>query len=89
MLLEKMEIDDVAGAVPVHLFCGIWGTIDVALFHEEGLSLDRPGIQVFGKLSICVGAFVVAFVLFKVIDTFIGLRVSDEEQEDGFDFLEH
>ncbi|MDF1741611.1 MAG: ammonium transporter [Verrucomicrobiales bacterium] len=89
MLLEKMRIDDVVGAVPVHLFCGIWGTLCVALFHEEGFSMDRLGIQVFGTLSICVGAFAVAYVLFKVIDTFIGLRVSDEEQEDGLDFSEH
>lgn len=89
MLLDRMKLDDVVGAVPVHLFCGIWGTVCVALFHEEGFSLERVGVQLFGSLAICVGAFAVALVLFKVIDTFIGLRVSDEEQEDGLDFTEH
>lgn len=89
ILLEKMKLDDVVGAVPVHLFCGIWGTICVALFHEEGFSLQRLGTQLFGTLAICIGAFFVALILFKVIDTFVGLRVTDEEQEDGLDFTEH
>lgn len=89
ILLERMKLDDVVGAVPVHLFCGIWGTLSVALFHEEGFSLERLGTQLFGTLGICIGAFFVALILFKVIDTFIGLRVSDEEQEDGLDFTEH
>jgi Amt family ammonium transporter len=88
-LLEKMRLDDVVGAVPVHLFCGIWGTISVGLFHEEGFSLGRLGTQVFGTLAVCIGAFFIALILFKVIDTFIGLRVSDEEQQDGLDFTEH
>jgi Amt family ammonium transporter len=79
----------VVGAVPVHLFCGIWGTICVALFHEEGFSLQRLGTQLFGTLAVCIGAFFVALILFKVIDTFVGLRVTDEEQEDGLDFAEH
>lgn len=89
LILEKMKLDDVVGAVPVHLFCGIWGTICVALFHEEGFNLQRLGTQLFGTLAICMGSFFVALILFKVIDTFIGLRVSDEEQEDGLDFSEH
>jgi len=89
ILLEKMRLDDVVGAVPVHLFCGIWGTLSVGLFHEEGFSLARLGTQLFGTLAVCIGAFFIALILFKVIDTFIGLRVSDEEQQDGLDFTEH
>lgn len=88
-LLDKMKLDDVVGAVPVHLFCGIWGTVAVGIFHEDGFKLERVGVQLFGSLAICVGAFAVALVLFKVIDVFIGLRVTDEEQEDGLDFTEH
>ncbi|MEQ1840045.1 MAG: ammonium transporter [Verrucomicrobiales bacterium] len=89
LFLERIKLDDVVGAVPVHLFCGIWGTICVALFHEDGFSLNRLGTQLFGTLAICIGAFFVALILFKAIDTFIGLRVSDQEQEDGLDFTEH
>lgn len=88
-LLDRLKLDDVVGAVPVHLFCGIWGTVAVGIFHEDGFSLDRLGIQTFGTFAIAIGSFGVALVLFKVIDTFIGLRVSDEEQEDGLDFTEH
>lgn len=84
-----MKLDGVVGAVPVHLYCGIWGTICVALFHEDGFSLQRLVTQLFGTLAICIGAFFVALILFKVIDTFVGLRVSDEEQADGLDFTEH
>ncbi|MBL9158351.1 MAG: ammonium transporter [Verrucomicrobiales bacterium] len=89
ILLEKMRLDDVVGAVPVHLFCGIWGTLSVGIFHEEGFTLARLGTQLFGTLAVCIGAFFIALILFKVIDTFIGLRVSDEEQQDGLDFTEH
>lgn len=89
ILLEKMGLDDVAGAVPVHLFNGIWGTLAVAIFHEEGFSLNQLGVQAFGSLAICVGAFGVALVMFKVIDTLIGLRADDIDQEDGLDFAEH
>lgn len=89
LMLEKMKLDDVVGAVPVHLFCGVWGTVCVALFHQDGFTMQRLGTQLFGTLAICIGAFFVAIILFKVIDTFIGLRVSDEEQIDGLDFSEH
>lgn len=89
LLLEKVHLDDVVGAVPVHLFCGIWGTLSVAIFNENGFDVGFLGIQTFGTFAICLSTFGVALVLFKVIDAFIGLRVSDEEQEDGLDFAEH
>lgn len=89
MLLEKMKLDDVVGAVPVHLFNGVWGTVCVALFHEEGFTAGRLGIQLFGTIAICGGAFIVSLVLFKVIDALVGLRAGDAEQEDGLDFVEH
>ncbi|MGY8689401.1 MAG: hypothetical protein ACKVHP_16915 [Verrucomicrobiales bacterium] len=54
-----------AGAVPVHLFNGIWGTIAVALFHEEGLQVKQIGVQIFGTAAIGSGSFIVAFILFK------------------------
>ena len=89
LFLEKMKLDDVAGAVPVHLFCGIWGTVAIGIFHEEGFSVGRIGVQLIGALIISIGAFVAAYIIFKTIDAYIGLRASDEEQEDGLDFAEH
>ncbi|MEO0414531.1 MAG: ammonium transporter, partial [Verrucomicrobiota bacterium] len=89
ILLEKMGLDDVVGAVPVHLFNGMWGTIAVAIFNENGFKVNALGIQAFGTIAICLGAFGIALVLFKVIDTLVGLRANDDDQEDGLDFAEH
>ncbi|MCL4105695.1 UNVERIFIED_CONTAM: hypothetical protein GTU68_023762 [Idotea baltica] len=102
LLLERMKLDDVVGAVPVHLFNGIWGTLCVGIFIEPSKYLEiygktadlsarfnLIGIQLFGTIAVCAGAFLVAFVLFKVIDTLIGLRANEDDQEDGLDFAEH
>jgi ammonium transporter, Amt family len=89
IFLEKLGLDDVVGAVPVHLVGGIFGTVAVGVFHETGFKLARVGIQLFGSAIICAGAFVVAYVVFKVIDVTIGLRASDDNQEMGLDFSEH
>lgn len=89
IFMEKVKLDDVANAVPVHLFNGVWGTVALAFFHESGFTVQRIGTQIFGCAALTVGAFISAFLLFKVIDVYIGLRASDEEQEDGLDFTEH
>jgi Amt family ammonium transporter len=71
------------------LVCGLFGTIAVAIFHEEGFLLSRLGVQTFGSIIIIAGSFVVAYIVFRVIDVTIGLRATDEEQEMGLDFSEH
>lgn len=88
-LLEKVRIDDVVGAVPVHLFCGIWGALSVSLFATTGVDFESFKTQAIGAFSITVSTFIVAWVLFKVIDLFGVLRVTGEDQEDGLDFTEH
>lgn len=89
IMLERWRLDDPVGAVPVHLVCGLWGTVCVALFDETGFKFSRLGIQTFGALIIIVGAFVAAYFVFRVVDVTIGLRATDEEQELGLDFSEH
>ena len=89
MILTKFQVDDVVGAVPVHLFAGLWGTLAVAVFHREGFDSYLFSTQAIGSLSICLAAFVAAFIAFKLIDWTVGLRASDEDQEDGLDFSEH
>lgn len=88
-LLEKFLLDDVVGAVPVHLVNGIWGTIAVGIFHENGFEIKRLGIQVLGTGIISFVAFSSSWAVFTLIHRVIGLRATDEEQEDGLDFHEH
>lgn len=89
IMLERFRLDDVAGAVPVHLVNGWWGTLSVALFDEKGFNIDRLGVQALGVASVSIFAFAVCFIAFIVIDKLIGLRASDDEQVDGLDFSEH
>ncbi|MFZ4765051.1 MAG: ammonium transporter [Roseimicrobium sp.] len=89
IFMERVKLDDVVGAVPVHLVCGLWGTMAVGIFHESGFNFSRLGIQAFGSAIIIGGAFVIAYVVFRVIDVTIGLRATDMEQEVGLDFAEH
>lgn len=87
--LERWQIDDAVGAVPVHLACGWWGTLCVALFDEKGFSIERLGVQVLGVFSISVYSFVVCSVIFFLIKMVVRLRATEEEQINGLDFSEH
>lgn len=88
-LLLKLKLDDVVGAVPVHLFCGIWGTLGVAIFNEGGFYGDKFVAQILGAFTIAVASFATCYVVFISVEKTVGLRASDEEQEDGLDFAEH
>jgi Amt family ammonium transporter len=89
VMMDRWRLDDPVGAVPVHLACGIWGCLAVALFHETGFKFYNLGIQTFGALIIVVGSYIAAYFVFSVINVTIGLRASDEDQELGLDFSEH
>ncbi|SKB03585.1 ammonium transporter [Prosthecobacter debontii] len=87
--LERLCIDDAVGAVPVHLVNGWWGTLSVALFDEAGFDAHKFGVQALGTLAISGTAFILCFIIFKVVDMLVGLRASETEQIDGLDFSEH
>lgn len=87
-LLLKLRLDDAVGAIPVHLFCGIWGTLAVSVFDESG-AFSSFGIQAIGAIIIPITAFVLSWILFWVINRTIGLRASDDAQQQGLDFAEH
>ncbi|MCZ6672668.1 MAG: ammonium transporter, partial [Verrucomicrobia bacterium] len=93
--LEKMQIDDVIGAVPVHGFAGVWGTIAVALFADPdmfGTGLGRweqLSVQVLGVASSFVWAFGMGFGLLYAINRFSPLRVTEEEEHQGLNVAEH
>ena len=92
--LEKRGLDDAVGAISVHGICGIWGVIAVAifdtadgLFYGGGTSLFGP--QLIGILAIGAWAYGTSFLVFKVIDSTVGLRVTAEEEIAGLDASEH
>jgi Amt family ammonium transporter len=83
--VDKMKIDDPVGAISVHLVCGIWGTLAVALFSDAA----PLGAQIMGVVAAGVVCFPSALVLFLVIKAVMGLRVSPEEETKGLDLGEH
>ena len=86
--LDKCKLDDPVGAIPVHLFAGIWGTLAVGIFGASA-SFDQFMVQL-ASLGI-VGAFCVigALIIALSVKSIIGLRVSAEEEEKGLDISEH
>ncbi len=89
IFFDRIMVDDPVGAVSVHGVCGAWGTLAAALFNEAGFSLTQVGVQILGIAVAFVWAFGIGFILFKLIDLTIGLRVSEEEELAGLDFGEH
>lgn len=91
---KVLKIDDPVGAISVHALCGSTGTIMVGLFATEGGlfyggGLKLLGVQLLGVLTVAIWVFVTAIILFGIIKTTVGLRVSREEEETGLDLLEH
>ncbi|WP_174802110.1 ammonium transporter [Martelella limonii] len=80
-LLDRLKIDDVVGAIPVHLVCGIWGTFIVPLTND-GTSFVT---QIIGIVAIGVFTFVISLVLWLILKAVVGIRVSPEDEEAGLD----
>ena len=95
VLLEKIKIDDVVSAIPVHLASGIWGTIAVALFGNfemmgvEKTRLEQLWIQIIGIGSIGAFCFFGSYLILKTINSFFPLRVSKIHEELGLNISEH
>lgn len=83
-LLDKFKIDDVVGAIPVHLLAGIWGTMIVP-FSNSGTSY---GTQLIGVLAYGVFTFVASLIIWGALKATIGIRVSEEEEMLGLDKAE-
>lgn len=88
-LLDKLKLDDPVGAVPVHLVCGIWGTLAVGLFGNLSNVEGQFLIQLKGVGVIGIVCLVFSFVILFVIKKTMGLRVSKDEEIDGLDGHEH
>ena len=82
-LLEKMKLDDVVGAVPAHLFAGVWGTLAVCIAAGGNF-----GVQLLGIVAIGAFVFVVSLAAWKVVDALLGARVSKKVEQLGQDVAE-
>ena len=81
-LLEKIRLDDVVGAVPAHLFAGVWGTLAASIGVAGGAQFH---VQLIGILAIGVFVFVVSFALWKLIDITLAARVTHQVERLGQD----
>ncbi len=89
-VLEAFRIDDVVGAVSVHVVGGVWGTLAAGLFHAERM-FDPAllGVQALGCLVAFVWAFGGSMLMFKLINQVVPLRASTLDEQRGLDFTEH
>ena len=93
------KIDDPVGAVSVHMVNGMWGTLAVGLFSNGGDGVapglfygggfTQLGVQALGIVSVAAYVLIVMFIVFKVIDKTVGLRVPAQIEIDGLDMHEH
>jgi len=99
---DKLRIDDPVGALSVHLVNGVFGTIAVGLFAENGITGAETGNglffgggmtlllhQILGVLMVGAFVFTVALVVWAILHKTVGIRVSREEELIGLDLGEH
>ncbi|GAE94964.1 ammonium transporter [Gracilibacillus boraciitolerans JCM 21714] len=102
---DRAKIDDPIFALSVHGTVGVWGTLSTGFFATEELSigaewglpglfygggLEQLGVQILGVAASGAYAFVVSFIILKVMDKVMGgIRVSEEEEIIGLDLSEH
>ena len=96
---QKLKIDDSLDVFPVHGVGGILGTIFAGIFvsaglggvgFAEGVNMgSQVGVQLTGVLAVLVFTAVATFVILKVVDALIGLRVTDEQETEGLDINQH
>ena len=82
--LESKHIDDVVGAIPVHMFAGIFGTMVVPISNPD----TTFGTQFTGVLAVCVFSFVLSYIVFKTLKETIGLSISAQAEKLGTDVAE-
>ena len=83
-LLDRLKIDDVVGAIPVHLFAGIWGTIAVVFTNPDA----SIGVQLVAIVSVGLFVFLISLVVWVILKAIMGLRPSAEDEDLGLDVAE-
>ncbi len=83
-LLDRLRLDDVVGAVPVHLFAGVWGTLAVCITNPDASLVP----QLVGILSVGLFVFVVSLIVWSVVKLVMGIRLDEEAEMHGSDAVE-
>jgi len=83
-LLNSLKLDDVVGAIPVHMFAGIWGTLIVPFTNPDA----SYGIQLLGVISVCLFVFITSYIVIYLLKISMGLRISEEAEKLGTDKAE-
>lgn len=84
VFLDKIKIDDPVGAISVHGTVGLWGLLAVPLTND-GVSFVG---QLVGAATIFVWVFVASFIVWSILKVVMGIRVTDEEEYEGVDYVE-
>lgn len=89
-LLNLFKLDDVVGAVSVHGFAGVWGTLAAGMFLKDNLFNGHVIlVQMLGIAAAFLWVFPAALIMYFLIDKFIGLRASTLDEQQGLDYSEH
>jgi Amt family ammonium transporter len=82
IMLDRMRLDDPVGAISAHGTCGIWGLLAVTF------TTGSLGAQLYGIIVIMLWTFITSAIFWYIINKFFGLRVSEEEEDNGVDIAE-
>ncbi|MEM9838835.1 MAG: ammonium transporter [Pseudomonadota bacterium] len=83
-LLDRFKIDDVVGAIPAHLMCGIFGTLVVPLSNPDA----NFGVQLLGVVAIGAFVFSASMLVWGVLKATVGIRSCEQSEEEGLDKAE-
>ncbi len=83
-LLDKFKVDDVVGAIPVHLFAGIWGTLAVVLTNREASLIT----QIYSIVVVGIFVVVTSGIVWLILKSVMGIRVAEEDEVNGLDTSE-
>jgi Amt family ammonium transporter len=86
--IDKIHLDDPVGAIAVHLFCGIWGTLAVGIFGDLA-GINQLISQLVGIISYAIICISSSLIIFFTLNKTIGIRVSIKEEIEGLDMHEH
>jgi Amt family ammonium transporter len=101
LAFDKIRVDDPVGAISVHLVNGIWGTLALGLFYDDGVATNIAALatglsrmeqtlsQIEGILAVGAFTFTGSLILWYAIKLVLGVRVSEEEEFEGLDYGEH